>query len=294
MPIAFTPARIPTATQVLNGRELSGRKSGRHPSHTRVGAITTTEAEFARRSESAGRNSSGVSVPRLSRSCYRAFQTLTDIHAMTALPAPIPKSDFLPRKAVLLAALFAFCAVASGADPVAPVVWDVAALAKPPAVHATEERPVKGMRALFYEGADYKGKPTWVFAYYAAPAGEPPEGGWPAVVCAHGGGGMGEEVEPKRLCGHRHGSGRSSAGRACAWLGRQRSGRCRTRERRAGAHRLVWRPRPARQGAVVLSRGGRCYSRQLVVALVSGDQSEEDRPHGYFVGRDGCEHRGGR
>lgn len=108
---------------------------------------------------------------------------------MTALPAPIPKSDFLPRKAVLLAALFAFCAVASGADPVAPVVWDVAALAKPPAVHATEERPVKGMRALFYEGADYKGKPTWVFAYYAAPAGEPPEGGWPAVVCAHGGGG---------------------------------------------------------------------------------------------------------
>ena len=50
---------------------------------------------------------------------------------MTALPAPIPKSDFLPRKAVLLAALFAFCAVASGADPVAPVVWDVAALAPP-------------------------------------------------------------------------------------------------------------------------------------------------------------------
>ena len=45
------------------------------------------------------------------------------------------------------------------------------------------------MRALFYEGADYKGGPTWVFAYYAAPEGKPPAGGWPAVVCAHGGGG---------------------------------------------------------------------------------------------------------
>jgi dienelactone hydrolase len=28
-----------------------------------------------------------------------------------------------------------------------------------------------------------------VFAYYAAPNGTPPAGGWPAVVCAHGGGG---------------------------------------------------------------------------------------------------------
>lgn len=47
----------------------------------------------------------------------------------------------------------------------------------------------EGDAFFFYEGADWKGKPTWVFAYYAAPAGTPPEGGWPAVVCAHGGGG---------------------------------------------------------------------------------------------------------
>ena len=69
------------------------------------------------------------------------------------------------------------------------VVWDGLALSKPPAIHQTTERPAKGMKSFFYEGADYKGKPTWVFAYYAAPAGKPPEGGWPAVVCAHGGGG---------------------------------------------------------------------------------------------------------
>jgi len=67
--------------------------------------------------------------------------------------------------------------------------WDCAALAKTPVVHATTERPARGMRSFFYEGADYKGKPTWVFAYYATPEGKPPEGGWPAVVCAHGGGG---------------------------------------------------------------------------------------------------------
>jgi dienelactone hydrolase len=67
--------------------------------------------------------------------------------------------------------------------------WVGTALAKVPPVHATTERPAKGLRALFYEGADYKGKPTWVFAYYSAPQGTPPAGGWPAVVCAHGGGG---------------------------------------------------------------------------------------------------------
>ena len=76
-----------------------------------------------------------------------------------------------------------------GFNPAAVEVWNGAALAQPPKVHPAEQRPAKGMRSLFYEGADYKGQPTWIFAYYATPGGEPPEGGWPAVVCAHGGGG---------------------------------------------------------------------------------------------------------
>jgi len=67
--------------------------------------------------------------------------------------------------------------------------WDLRALSITPKVHPAESRLAKGMRSLFYEGAAYKGKPTWVFAYYAAPQGTPPAGGWPAVVCAHGGGG---------------------------------------------------------------------------------------------------------
>lgn len=67
--------------------------------------------------------------------------------------------------------------------------WDLQSIAKTPKTHPCQDRPVKGMKSFFYEGADYKGKPTWVFAYYAAPEGQAPAGGWPAVVCAHGGGG---------------------------------------------------------------------------------------------------------
>ena len=87
-------------------------------------------------------------------------------------------------------ALLATClCLTAGSSEAAQAVWDGASLAKAPKVFPATERPANGLRSLFYEGADYKGKPTWVFAYYAAPQGTPPAGGWPAVVCAHGGGG---------------------------------------------------------------------------------------------------------
>ncbi len=93
----------------------------------------------------------------------------------------------------LVAILIVACAVPAMSAESKPgngaMPWDSAALVKMPPIHATTERPAKGLRSLFHEGADYKGKPTWVFAYYAAPQGTPPAGGWPAVVCAHGGGG---------------------------------------------------------------------------------------------------------
>ncbi|MEI6808846.1 MAG: hypothetical protein WCN95_08985, partial [bacterium] len=78
------------------------------------------------------------------------------------------------HKVLLLSVSIASAAfvMIAGAEPVAAafarakrvIAWDLAALAKPPVIHATTERPAKGMRAFFYEGADYKGKPTWVFA----------------------------------------------------------------------------------------------------------------------------------
>jgi len=81
---------------------------------------------------------------------------------------------------------------AASAEPKAvkrEVPWDRSVLSKAPTVHRTDARPAKGMHSFFYEGMMYKGKPTWVFAYFATPKGKPPRGGWPAVVCAHGGGG---------------------------------------------------------------------------------------------------------
>lgn len=78
------------------------------------------------------------------------------------------------------------------AEPEPPkrtLVWDVAELNKVPPIHETKECPAPGMRAFFYEGLEFKARPTHVFAYYSAPEGTPPKGGWPAVVCAHGGGG---------------------------------------------------------------------------------------------------------
>lgn len=94
--------------------------------------------------------------------------------------------------ALVLSALTVTClsaCLAAGEAVERVVPWNLAELSKAPQVHPTDARPAKGMKAFFYEGADYKGKPTWVFAYYAAPQGTAPEGGWPAVVCAHGGGG---------------------------------------------------------------------------------------------------------
>ena len=64
---------------------------------------------------------------------------------------------------------------ARAAEPVVRIlVWDTKALFADPKVRKIEECPAKGLRSFFYEGAEYKGKPTWVFGYYAAPEGKSP------------------------------------------------------------------------------------------------------------------------
>lgn len=45
------------------------------------------------------------------------------------------------------------------------------------------------MKGILYSSIPYKGRPVQVFAYFCAPTGDVPAGGWPAVVCIHGGGG---------------------------------------------------------------------------------------------------------
>jgi len=110
----------------------------------------------------------------------------------TALPQFILLSSRGKKVAAVVIASALLCLSATSleaVDTAGTQAWDLPALTKTPTIHPAEDRPASGMRSLFYEGADYHGKPTWVFAYYSTPQGEPPVGGWPAVVCAHGGGG---------------------------------------------------------------------------------------------------------
>ena len=70
----------------------------------------------------------------------------------------------------------------------AAVSWDMDALSVAPRVWSDPNRSVEGVKAIFYEGLPWQGKPTRVFAYYGLPemaAGEKA----PAMVLVHGGGG---------------------------------------------------------------------------------------------------------
>ena len=64
--------------------------------------------------------------------------------------------------------------------------WDTIKLFSAPAYRESPKAKKDGLKALLYSGLPYRGKPTEVFAYYAAPKGKPPKNGWPAVVCIHG------------------------------------------------------------------------------------------------------------
>jgi dienelactone hydrolase len=71
--------------------------------------------------------------------------------------------------------------------PASASIWDQPGLRAVPAVFPAEGLDEPGLRALFFEGVPYRGKPTRVFAWYGAPTtGRAP---FPAMVLVHGGGG---------------------------------------------------------------------------------------------------------
>jgi len=80
--------------------------------------------------------------------------------------------------------------------------WDVDLLFKTPAYRESAKAKKPGAKALLYCGLPYNGRPTEVFAYYAAPKGNAPKSGWPAVVCIHGGGGTAFDVWVKKWNKH--------------------------------------------------------------------------------------------
>ena len=68
-------------------------------------------------------------------------------------------------------------------------IWNKEKLYKVPKSWPGKEFQEPGVKSLYYEGLPYKSKPTEVYAYYGVPEGKMPEGGCPAVVLVHGGGG---------------------------------------------------------------------------------------------------------
>lgn len=58
--------------------------------------------------------------------------------------------------------------------------WNVVALREVPEVPAPKA-PVEGLRAIYFKGPMYQGKPTRIFAYFGTPKGSPGKK-YPAVV----------------------------------------------------------------------------------------------------------------
>jgi dienelactone hydrolase len=68
-------------------------------------------------------------------------------------------------------------------------IWNLKELYKTPKWKTTDIAKKESVTGILYKSMPYKNKETEVFAYYGVPKGEIPRGGWPAVVCVHGGGG---------------------------------------------------------------------------------------------------------
>ena len=93
----------------------------------------------------------------------------------------------LCRFLALVAMLFTQVAWAEE-GPTAGVAIDLAQHAAPPTTYPADGITPEGVKALFFEGAPYQGRPTRVFAYVGLPVVQPGQK-VPAMVLIHGGGG---------------------------------------------------------------------------------------------------------
>jgi cephalosporin-C deacetylase-like acetyl esterase len=67
-------------------------------------------------------------------------------------------------------------------------IWDISALQQTPQIYETDEVTADGVRAVFFQGLPWQGKPTRVFAWIGTPEHKPNQK-LPAIVLVHGGGG---------------------------------------------------------------------------------------------------------
>ncbi|HUS80773.1 MAG TPA: acetylxylan esterase [Armatimonadota bacterium] len=72
-------------------------------------------------------------------------------------------------------------------EPEGPM-WDLETLSQPPQTYPAGVYEQEGVRAIFYEGRPFRGRPTRVFAYLGLPEVEPGQK-VPGMVLVHGGGG---------------------------------------------------------------------------------------------------------
>jgi dienelactone hydrolase len=72
-------------------------------------------------------------------------------------------------------------------------MWDLAALSTPPKTSPADPIHAEGMKAIFFDGLPYQGKPTRVFAWLGLPKTEPGKK-VPGIVLVHGGGGTAFEA----------------------------------------------------------------------------------------------------
>ncbi|WP_299668850.1 T9SS type A sorting domain-containing protein [uncultured Polaribacter sp.] len=81
------------------------------------------------------------------------------------------------------------CAILFGLNMYSQTIgpWNVTELKQTPNWTTTNVDAVAGMTGILYESIDYLNNPVEVFAYYSAPTGTPPAGGWPAAIFVSGG-----------------------------------------------------------------------------------------------------------
>ena len=92
---------------------------------------------------------------------------------------------------ILTVALTGATSAVFAADSEPSIPWDVASLSSAPEFEWRDS--TDSVRSLYYEGGDYAGRPTRVFAWYATPGSirgdASRDKNLPAVVLVHGGGG---------------------------------------------------------------------------------------------------------
>jgi len=163
----------PTCCRRLVGRTRFFCRQDAGSTLQRMGRNNTVTSKFGNIFGNAGKGRCGHGVTRPTHACRNLLLAALFL-ALSLLSVPSPAATS-PR------------AVLREGKSTKPV-WDIKSLGRPPAFQPAQDISAPGVKAIFYEGLPYQGKPSRVFAYYGIPEA-PRKGRLPAMVLIHGGGG---------------------------------------------------------------------------------------------------------